>query len=234
MNAVLGEGPLAEALAISLGPAVLVGAEALPGAYLWRRADLESGEGVLAALEGCERAWMVLHRPRQAHGAFAVLTRRSLPVTVASPVGHAPSALERLPQWPHVAVPPVWGGRHPLVRRWSDLAKKGAHLWIPRLGLRQVGGVSEAVAALRQVADEPGARWTLGSHPASHSELARAICAHHRRPLRATRAPLAMAKRLGRLPEEWLETWFSHPGPVPFEGCEPSGASGPAAWLEGL
>ncbi len=234
MIAVIGEGGLAEGVAMACPAATLVGSHAFDGPFLWRKADLDTGEGVLAALGETQRVIVVLDRPRQAHGTFAVLTRRPTSVAVVFPLGNPPSALERLPEWSQVAVPPCWGGRSPLVRRWSSIIKGGGHLWIPNLGVRQVCAAVDAVPAVLAASETPGVRWSIGSESATLHELAQAISAHHRYPLRATRAPRAIARVLGRTPEDFFDLWFKANGPTPSSGGPSIERAGKKGWLAGL
>ena len=55
MHAILGDGPLAHALARRLtriGPTVLGSSTITDGPWLWRHADMATGQGVKAAIEG--------------------------------------------------------------------------------------------------------------------------------------------------------------------------------------
>jgi uncharacterized protein YbjT (DUF2867 family) len=239
VDAVLGDGPLAEALVAALaasGPVVLASRAPVVGPFFWRRANLATGEGIVAALRDARRAFVIVEPGDEARGFFSVVRPGAVQRGVAVlPLGAAPPAgLERHADWSHVEVGVVWGPGEPLVRAWTSDVAAGHRVWLADPGPVRPLAVRDVVATVRAAGEHRGMRWVLaGREPARLPDLAAAVGRALGKPVRTLRVPLALAaRRAGVLPVH-ITRWLSVPDtPSRTPGFEPP-HTGAAGWAAG-
>lgn len=199
MHAVFGEGPLAHALARRLtriGPTVLGSSTIVDGPWLWRHADMATGQGVKAALEGARLVLVALDEDTPTDGGFVVLKRvERLRGAVAVPLDvPTPRTLASLGDLSVVRLGPVWGPEEPWIAAWSRAALDGRRLVVPDVGPIRPVPADDAVDAILAAASHRGARWTMpGAEVVRLTDLATTIGATLGRPARIRKAPLGLA-----------------------------------------
>ncbi|MCB9682005.1 MAG: hypothetical protein H6733_11095 [Alphaproteobacteria bacterium] len=237
MHVVLGDAPLAWALADALAPTVptvVAGRVPAHGAFLWRLADLTTGEGVTHALRGATRVFVVLEHGQPTEGLFLVLRKLGdVPGAVAVPLGDAvPAGLAQVRHLGLVAHGTPWGAREPLVAAWGKQLMAGRRLWMADPGPLRPVAMARVVEAVRAAAERPGARWSVpAAQPASLPALATALAERVRVPLRTWPAPLGWAARQAGVDVARLRHWGDVPDAVHDTGSwYPTAPDGPSAW----
>lgn len=235
---VFGDSPVARALAARLsreGPCTLVGLDAALGSWLWRRGDMATGEGVLQALRGAARAFVVMDHELAAPGLTTLVKPATVPRgALVLPVGAGvPDALQRLPNWSSVHLGPAWGPEDPLVDAWARAIAAGRRIWVPDIGEVPALALADAAEVAIAASREPGRTWTcVANGRATLADLAQTLAAGLGRELRSTRAPLSLAAWRAGVPAAWVRRWQQ-----PIEasthtpGWHAPAAAGRTAWL---
>lgn len=236
MHTVLGDGPLARAVARRLvrsGPTVLGSATVSEGPWLWRHVDLATGQGVKSALESARTVVVALDEADAVDGAMVVLRRAErVRTVVAWPIGlAAPGSL--FPDASAVALGPVWGPEEPWVAAWSRAALDGRRLLVPEIGGVRALAADDAVDAILAAVSHRGVRWTMpGGEPATMETLASAVSSGVGRPIRTVRAPLGLAAWWAGASGPRARRWASV-GPTDrvTEGWDAPRRGGPTGWV---
>lgn len=220
MDVVLGSSPLAVSLARHLAAAgedgaALAGPVAREGTFLWRRCQLDTGEGVRAVVRGARRVWLVLDEEAgEAHGAFAVLRNESsLKGAVVVGIGRPfPPGAESLASWARVEVGPCWGPDEPLHRAWTEALKAGRRVWMADPGTIPFVQAERLLAALAQAPEVAEGRWSLVTHKGVHlPELLERLAKEVGQPARTLSVPLGWAARRAGVDAARVRRWLSCP-----------------------
>lgn len=238
MDVVFGDSPVARALASRLArenPCTLVGKDASLGSWLWRKGDMATGEGVLQALKGAGRAFVVMEHDLAAPGLFTLLKPATVPRgAVVLPVGAAlPEPLQRLPNWSSVQLGPAWGPEDPLVEAWAKAIAAGRRIWVPDLGEIAALSLTDAAEAALAASREPGRAWTyVAPAGATLTELAQSLASGLSKELRMSRAPLGLAAWKAGVPASWIRRWQRPTDATTHTpGWHPPAPIGRVAWL---
>ncbi len=237
MHAILGDGPLAHALARRLtrmGPTVLGSSSITDGPWLWRHADMATGQGVKAAIEGARLVVVALDDDAPTDGGFVVLKRvdRLHGVVALALDVPAPRALTGLADLSVVRVGPVWGPDEPWIAAWSRAALDGRRLLVPDVGPIRPVPADDAVDAILAAASHKGARWTVtGAEEARLTDLATTIGATLGKPARVAKVPLGLAAWWTGADPKRATRWAAMP-PTPraTEGWTATRAAGRTGW----
>jgi hypothetical protein len=226
---VIGSGPLATALAGATG-ARLVGPAQTSGPFLWRRASLDTGEGLLAGAHDAERIWLVVPDRQPIHGVLAVL--RQLPATpgvmAVPPTVDIPETVQLLrPGWRVVRVPSVVGPTEPLVAIWTEQIRLRRHLWLADPDGLFATDADVAVAALRAAMTDGPRKSQVASKPLRLPLLADRIARDHGCALRATTMPFAVAMwRIGLDARELRARMAHRLDAIPPDAPQPGAPAG--------
>ncbi len=237
MRVVVGRGPLARAVAAHLSvqtSVVLAGTTPIEGPWLWRRADPATGAGIRGVVEGARAVHAVIEPGERVDGLLMLLSRASR--VRASIVTHLGAPAPGLPvgaqgvAW--LQVGPVWGPEEPLIRAWASQLVRGGRVWVADPGPIRPVSMDAAVAAAVEVADHPGARWTLAGHQSVRlADLAEQLAHDLALPSRTRRVPVGWAAwRAGVTPER-LRSWTRVPEATSITEGWVAPSRGRAAWL---
>lgn len=208
---VFGDGALARAVAghrAARNPTVLVtGGDPVPGPWLWRRADVASGEGVRSALR--DATHVVCAADGAAHGLHVVARPdANLAVTLVVPCGLAPPVE---PHWNLLEVGVVWGPGDPLFDVWTSAAARG-RLFVAEVGRMPILAADRAVAAAEALGLLRGQRWRLPGTARTMVDLATSGWPSARQ----FRVPVALARAFLGLPPALLRRRAALPMPTPW------------------
>lgn len=238
MHAILGDGPLALAIARRLtriGPTVLGSAAIVDGPWLWRHADMATGQGVKAAIEGARLVVVALDDARPTDGGFVVLKRvdRLRGVVALALDVPAPRALAGLADLSVVRVGPVWGPDEPWIAAWSRAALDGRRLWVPDVGPIRPLPADDAVDAILAAASHKGARWTVsGAEEVRLADLATTVSATLGRSARLFKVPLGLAAWWTGASAARAARWAAMPvQPRSTEGWSATRSAGRTGWV---
>lgn len=238
MDVVFGTGPLARSLASALGrfgTVLMVGSELVQGPFFWRRGDIQTGEGVHAALTAARRAFLVLDRPTDLRAFFTVLKPQSVARGVAVlPLSQdEPTELKHHPDWSVVKVAPAWGPQQPLIAAWARQLAAGKRVWLSDPGEITPIAIDDAVAAVRAAAGFRGLRWTVaGEEAATLPDLAATLAHRLDVPCKTLSVPLGWACRRANVPVDDVRAWVDAPAASwHTPGWTPPDQQGAGAWL---
>ena len=240
MQVVVGSSPLAIALAAALareGPTALASPTQREGAFLWRLADPDSGEGILPTVRAAQRVFVVVDGNTEHHGLFVVLRRlKTANGVVVAPAGIPfPSALAAFPGWSRVEIGACWGSEEPLVQRWSAAVRTGRWIWSADPGVIAALSMPDAVAGIQAAGRRPGAQWKLLGSPWRLPDLLKLLGEAHGRSPRTIRAPLSLAMRRIGVDPDRVRAWTRLPhGDWHTPGYAPPAPLGSAGFLAGL
>ena len=221
--AVLGAGPLGRSIAASFPcSTLLLDEQVVPGPWLSRRIDPNTGEGIRSALAGAERLLVILERPAEWLGLYLILRADAVSrrVVFVLPTGvSAPAWTSAWPQWSTFSLGYPWGKGDPLFDGFANRSLRSC----PKLDSFPTVPFSEAQSAVLAAFEFPGSRWSWGGEIQSLQGIAASLGG----PLRRAWWPARWARHTGVSWSDIVARSGSPGSPRNTPGWEPAPVENP-------